>query len=616
MAVARAPRKPSAGATACGCPSRFLDELPADEVQRDGADPVADAAQKAERRRAGFANIRPCSPTDAGARRAPGTPRFRRDSRPSSHCACCPPARSGACRCCAGGAPKFRMSATSTTSAPCNTRALSGRIPGRTLLVLDIDDYPADLVPAFAGEATLVLVAPSICAAARQGALPVRRDRSRPLPTIALQARWCPAGSTAGGRSDADLAQEKTRLPSRTPSRTAGPRHLLIYISSRPNTLAATTLSGLRKPPATVGRRAYRLGAGQGSEKLPCGVRRQLGGAGRRRRGSSPTTCMRRCAAIAPRPALHPRRQTPGRFEPAWRPRWLFSQWRQLAGHPAERHCAQKRSAQCNISIKSYSYLIFASPVALTWRTVSLRQPVRRRHTTTAVLRPRPDLKEAGLLFLVDPRLRRRPPLDLRRCHPRRPAPLPAPPRSWPACWARCWRAAASATPRPPRRSRWRLRSGRAGNTPHRCRLLQRDRLLARDGAGPRPTPVPPDCTPGWRAGGPRAAALAAGRTASGRRVCRRCSPPCSKRRAIDADRDLRPPVRADRDIDRPSAPWWCSAANACRRPPTTPLPSAKPWSRRSPRSATGPCRPVVGSGARVADSPRWWPPPRIRHRR
>ena len=39
-------------------PSRFLDELPAAELQRDGADPVADAAHKAERRSAGFANIR------------------------------------------------------------------------------------------------------------------------------------------------------------------------------------------------------------------------------------------------------------------------------------------------------------------------------------------------------------------------------------------------------------------------------------------------------------------------------------------------------------------------------------------------------------------------------
>ncbi len=39
-------------------PSRFLDELPSDELHRDGADPVADAAHKAERRSAGFANIR------------------------------------------------------------------------------------------------------------------------------------------------------------------------------------------------------------------------------------------------------------------------------------------------------------------------------------------------------------------------------------------------------------------------------------------------------------------------------------------------------------------------------------------------------------------------------
>ncbi|WP_399681264.1 UvrD-helicase domain-containing protein [Xenophilus sp.] len=39
-------------------PSRFLDELPAAEVQRDGADPVADAERKAERANAGFAAIR------------------------------------------------------------------------------------------------------------------------------------------------------------------------------------------------------------------------------------------------------------------------------------------------------------------------------------------------------------------------------------------------------------------------------------------------------------------------------------------------------------------------------------------------------------------------------
>ncbi|HVI59395.1 MAG TPA: UvrD-helicase domain-containing protein [Luteimonas sp.] len=39
-------------------PSRFLDELPAAELQRDGADPVADAARKRERADAGFAAIR------------------------------------------------------------------------------------------------------------------------------------------------------------------------------------------------------------------------------------------------------------------------------------------------------------------------------------------------------------------------------------------------------------------------------------------------------------------------------------------------------------------------------------------------------------------------------
>ncbi len=39
-------------------PSRFLDELPAAELQRDGADPVADAARKKERASAGIANIR------------------------------------------------------------------------------------------------------------------------------------------------------------------------------------------------------------------------------------------------------------------------------------------------------------------------------------------------------------------------------------------------------------------------------------------------------------------------------------------------------------------------------------------------------------------------------
>ncbi|CAN5607764.1 UvrD-helicase domain-containing protein [soil metagenome] len=39
-------------------PSRFLDELPAAELQRDGADPVADAARRRERADVGFAQIR------------------------------------------------------------------------------------------------------------------------------------------------------------------------------------------------------------------------------------------------------------------------------------------------------------------------------------------------------------------------------------------------------------------------------------------------------------------------------------------------------------------------------------------------------------------------------
>ncbi|RNF83777.1 UvrD-helicase domain-containing protein [Montanilutibacter psychrotolerans] len=39
-------------------PSRFFEELPAAEIQRDGADPVADAARKQERASAGFAAIR------------------------------------------------------------------------------------------------------------------------------------------------------------------------------------------------------------------------------------------------------------------------------------------------------------------------------------------------------------------------------------------------------------------------------------------------------------------------------------------------------------------------------------------------------------------------------
>jgi ATP-dependent DNA helicase Rep len=39
-------------------PSRFIDELPAAELQRDGADPVADAERKVERANAGFAAIK------------------------------------------------------------------------------------------------------------------------------------------------------------------------------------------------------------------------------------------------------------------------------------------------------------------------------------------------------------------------------------------------------------------------------------------------------------------------------------------------------------------------------------------------------------------------------
>ncbi len=38
-------------------PSRFFAELPAAEIQRDGADPVADAAHKQERAKAGLAAI-------------------------------------------------------------------------------------------------------------------------------------------------------------------------------------------------------------------------------------------------------------------------------------------------------------------------------------------------------------------------------------------------------------------------------------------------------------------------------------------------------------------------------------------------------------------------------
>jgi len=38
-------------------PSRFFDEIPAEEIQRDGADLVADAARKKERASAGLAAI-------------------------------------------------------------------------------------------------------------------------------------------------------------------------------------------------------------------------------------------------------------------------------------------------------------------------------------------------------------------------------------------------------------------------------------------------------------------------------------------------------------------------------------------------------------------------------
>lgn len=38
-------------------PSRFLDELPQGELQRDGADPVLDAERKQERAKAGLAAI-------------------------------------------------------------------------------------------------------------------------------------------------------------------------------------------------------------------------------------------------------------------------------------------------------------------------------------------------------------------------------------------------------------------------------------------------------------------------------------------------------------------------------------------------------------------------------
>ena len=39
-------------------PSRFIDELPATELQRDGADPEADAERKQERARSAMADLR------------------------------------------------------------------------------------------------------------------------------------------------------------------------------------------------------------------------------------------------------------------------------------------------------------------------------------------------------------------------------------------------------------------------------------------------------------------------------------------------------------------------------------------------------------------------------
>ena len=51
--------RPNARATPAQLqPSRFLDELPPAELQRDGGDPVADAERKQERASAGFAAIK------------------------------------------------------------------------------------------------------------------------------------------------------------------------------------------------------------------------------------------------------------------------------------------------------------------------------------------------------------------------------------------------------------------------------------------------------------------------------------------------------------------------------------------------------------------------------
>ena len=63
-------------------PSRFFDELPAAELQRDGADPEADAARRAERASAGFASTR-AARAEPSARGRPGTATLRpRQERP------------------------------------------------------------------------------------------------------------------------------------------------------------------------------------------------------------------------------------------------------------------------------------------------------------------------------------------------------------------------------------------------------------------------------------------------------------------------------------------------------------------------------------------------------
>src|SRR5690606_18968122 len=59
-------------------PSRFLDELPAAELQRDGADPVADAARKDARAEVGFAGSR--AMLDGGPRVRPPPAAHRPDA--------------------------------------------------------------------------------------------------------------------------------------------------------------------------------------------------------------------------------------------------------------------------------------------------------------------------------------------------------------------------------------------------------------------------------------------------------------------------------------------------------------------------------------------------------